>query len=111
MFTYKATITHVVDGDTVDATVDLGFGVFVKRRFRLRDIDTPEIFHPTYKGERLQGKAAKADAVKLLLNKDVILLSGKDQGKYGRWLADITVNDTDFADEMKRLGHTKPRLS
>lgn len=42
-FVYKATITNIVDGDTVDAIVDLGFNVQTKIRFRLNGIDTPEM--------------------------------------------------------------------
>ena len=42
MYEYKCTIDRVVDGDTVDATLDLGFSVLYKSRVRLFGIDTPE---------------------------------------------------------------------
>jgi micrococcal nuclease len=42
-YIYTATITKIIDGDTVDAIVDLGFSVQTKIRFRLNGIDTPEL--------------------------------------------------------------------
>jgi len=42
MYTYKATLDRVVDGDTVDLNIDLGFDVWIKKRVRLHHVDTPE---------------------------------------------------------------------
>ena len=42
LYNYKAKLVRVVDGDTIDAEIDLGFGVFIKQRIRLYGIDTPE---------------------------------------------------------------------
>lgn len=42
MYTYNATLNRVVDGDTVDLNIDLGFNVWVKKRVRLHHVDTPE---------------------------------------------------------------------
>ena len=42
MYNYNAKCTRVVDGDTIDATIDLGFGVFVAKRIRLAGINAPE---------------------------------------------------------------------
>ena len=44
MFTYKCTIERIVDGDTYDIVLDLGFAIYVKERVRLEGVDTPEIF-------------------------------------------------------------------
>ena len=44
MFTYKCNITRVVDGDTIDVTLDLGFEVYIRERIRLAGIDTPEVY-------------------------------------------------------------------
>ena len=46
MHTYKCTILRVIDGDTVDVDIDLGFGVHTKKRIRLAEIDAPEIDQP-----------------------------------------------------------------
>ncbi|GAG20500.1 unnamed protein product, partial [marine sediment metagenome] len=43
MYTYRAKLDRVVDGDTVDLFVDLGFNICIKDRFRLLGIDTPEL--------------------------------------------------------------------
>ena len=42
MYTYKAKLERVVDGDTLDASIDLGFDVIVRKRIRLAGINTPE---------------------------------------------------------------------
>lgn len=42
MYTYSATLDRVVDGDTVDLNIDLGFDIWVKQRVRLHHVDTPE---------------------------------------------------------------------
>ncbi|KKI52674.1 hypothetical protein UF69_2267 [Staphylococcus haemolyticus] len=42
LYTFKATCTNVVDGDTIDIDIDLGFETFAKRRVRLLNVDTPE---------------------------------------------------------------------
>ena len=42
LYTFKATCTNVVDGDTIDIDLDLGFETFAKRRVRLLNVDTPE---------------------------------------------------------------------
>lgn len=46
IFRYIGTITKVVDGDTVDAVIDLGFTISVRERFRLLGINAPEIHGP-----------------------------------------------------------------
>lgn len=48
MYTYKATVLRVVDGDTVDVSIDLGFSTKTDRRLRLAGIDTPERGHPCH---------------------------------------------------------------
>ena len=91
MYTYKAHIIDVYDGDTVTAVVDLGFHVTMKIKVRLKGIDAPEL-----RGEeRPAGLVSKARLEELILNKDVLLYTFKDkQEKYGRWLGDIVVPNT-----------------
>ena len=82
---YRATVTSVVDGDTFEAEVDLGFGLTGRKVFRLRGLDAPEM-------DTEEGIAAKRFAV-LQLKKskgDVILkVTGHDQ--YGRYVADVWI--------------------
>ncbi|MDB4257134.1 thermonuclease family protein [bacterium] len=96
MYEYKAHVVKVVDGDTVDVDIDLGFGIIMKdERVRIMGIDTPES-RTRDKVEKLFGKAASA-RVKELLEEDIILKtqiarSGEDmKGKYGRILGDFIV--------------------
>lgn len=106
---YSATVTHVVDGDTVDAIVKLGFGVSILARLRILDLDTPEIYHPSQPGERAAGQAATTLACKLLLNRPVTIYTIKSdqKGKYGRYLARIEIDGQDYATIMKKAGFQK----
>ena len=87
MYKYKAVIFNVVDGDTVDAKVDLGFKISVNLRLRLSGINTPEI-RTRDKKEKEKGFIAKQFVIDSILDKEVIIETTK-QGKYGRYLAVI----------------------
>ena len=96
MYEYKAHVVKIVDGDTVDVDIDLGFGIVMKdERVRIMGIDTPES-RTSDKVEKLFGKAASA-RVKELLDDDIILKTqisrnGEDmKGKYGRILGDFII--------------------
>ena len=95
MYEYKVKITRVVDGDTVDAEVDLGFDTFIKDRIRLMGLDTPES-RTRNKKEKALGLAAQAYLKELLReNKgDVILRTSKEgKGKFGRILGTLLIYD------------------
>ena len=90
MYIYKYKVTRVIDGDTIEGTVDLGFDVSVKLRIRLAEVDTPEIFRPKSEAERSLGLKATEFVEKQVLNKCVILKTIKDKkGKYGRYIGYI----------------------
>tara|TARA_R110001632_G_scaffold164349_2_gene282756 strand:+ start:3341 stop:3787 length:447 start_codon:yes stop_codon:yes gene_type:complete len=96
MYEYKAVIVRVIDGDTVDVDVDLGFGIWMKKeRVRLYGIDTPES-RTRDKVEKVFGLASKK-RLKELLGKKCILKTfaardGEDmKGKFGRILGDFNV--------------------
>jgi len=92
MFEYKAQVTRVVDGDTFKATVDLGFRIYATETFRLGGIDTPETWRPKTEAERDHGQAAKQRVIDLVDGKEVIIKTAKT-GKYGRWIAFVTLED------------------
>jgi len=92
MYEYNALVTRVVDGDTFDATVDLGFGVFKKHRFRLKDVDTPETWRPKTEAENEHGLKATAYVIGLIENQSVILSSVKS-AVYSRYEAYVTLKD------------------
>jgi micrococcal nuclease len=100
MYEYKCNVVKVVDGDTVDVDIDLGFGVWLKdERVRMMGIDTPES-RTSDQVEKLFGLAAK-QKLKSLLGKSPILKTqvnkdGEDmKGKFGRILGDFDVYDAD----------------
>ena len=89
MFVYDATILRVVDGDTVDAMVDLGFSTHKKIRVRLYGINAPES-RTRDLAEKKLGLAAKARLKEILDEHDnQIFLRSYGVGKYGRCLGEI----------------------
>lgn len=88
--TYECTVTRVVDGDTLDVEVDLGFAIFTKQRVRLSGVDTPEIFRPSCERERAHGMRAKEFVEELCLGKKCTLVTDRDRKcKYGRYLGTV----------------------
>lgn len=105
MYEYRCKVLKVIDGDTVDVDIELGFGVILSdERVRIMGIDTPES-RTSDKVEDLFGEAAKA-RVKELLSGEVILKTevsknGEDmKGKFGRVLGDFIVEDHNGEDRM-----------
>lgn len=92
-YRYKGYVSRVVDGDTVDAIVDVGFGIVVQQRFRIDDYDAPETWRPRNEAEKEHGEQAKARAKELLEGKEVIFTTSKAIGIYGRYGASITLAD------------------
>ena len=83
---YRAKIVRVVDGDTVDLEVDLGFYNYLNIRARLLGVDTPE------RGQKDFFTAKSMLENLLLTHKDEeghILINTEKTGKFGRWLVDI----------------------
>jgi len=103
----QAFVTNVVDGDTFDAEVSLGFTCSVKVRFRIKGIDTPETFRPKTVEEGERGKLAKARTTELLVGKTVSIKSYK-MGAYARWEAEVFLEDgRSMADILKAEGLVK----
>ena len=108
LYQYKAKIIRVVDADTVDADVDVGFGLTMRQRFRLNDYDAPETFRPRNEAEKIHGKKATERAIELLIDKDILLKSTKVAGIYGRFGADIWLEDgRNFVEVMISEGYEK----
>lgn len=114
MYEYRVNVVKVVDGDTVDVDIDLGFGVWLKdERVRIMGIDTPES-RTRDKVEKKFGLAAKA-RLKSLLGKQAVLKTqvnkdGEDmKGKFGRILGDFVAEDGRMVTEvMVAEGHCVP---
>ena len=88
-YIYSALVLKIVDGDTIDCAVDLGFNTYVKERFRLYGIDTPE---KNSKDPVLRDSAiAATQFVKTAIDGKNILIDSTGKDKYGRWLAKVYV--------------------
>ena len=109
LYHYSAEVTRVVDGDTVDAFVDLGFDMHSKQRVRLFGINTHEC-RTRDKEEKKRGFAAKARLKEMLSeekNKCVIKTRLDKKGKFGRVLGVLYVNDKDLNYQLVKEGHAK----
>lgn len=95
MYEYNAELRRVVDGDTVDVTIDCGFNMHIKERVRLYGIDTPESRTRDLE-EKARGLAAKDRLIEILEsfgNKFVIQTSIDKKGKFGRLLGELISRD------------------
>ena len=105
---YSAKLVRVVDGDTCDAMIDLGFDTWVKKRIRFYGVDTWES-RTRNKEEKVKGLAAKAYVKDLLENSDEgkFVLKSYGVGKYGRVLGELFVkgNEQSVNELLKENGH------
>ena len=105
---YSAKLMRVVDGDTCDAMIDLGFDTWVKKRIRFYGVDTWES-RTRNKEEKVKGLAAKAYVKDLLENSDEgkFVLKSYGVGKYGRVLGELFVkgNETSVNELLKENRH------
>ena len=99
MYTYKISPLKVVDGDTIDAEIDLGFDIKVKKRVRFMGINAPESRTKDLE-EKAKGLAAK-DRVKALLDGcENIQLKSHGIGKFGRCLGEIMLDMVDGQEKL-----------
>jgi len=105
MYEYKCNIVKVVDGDTVDVDIDLGFDVWLRNeRVRFAGIDAPES-RTSDPVEKVFGLAAKAEVERLLENAEKITLLSKDfKGKFGRILGDFKLEKGEVSNEDTLCG-------
>ena len=96
---YKAKLIRVVDGDTIDAEIEIGFDIYVRKRVRLWGINAPE-------GRSKDKEEVRAAAAALRRLEELLALSNGEfelithgDGKYGRCLGEIFVNDTESVNE------------
>ena len=110
MYVYKCKVTRVVDGDTVDVVLDLGFSIDYRDRVRLMGIDTPESRTRNLK-EKALGLASKARLKQLCAEYkgDLILRTSKDgKGKFGRILGSLfSIDGFDLNDQLIEEGYAR----
>jgi micrococcal nuclease len=106
MYEYSGTVIKVIDADTVDIKVDLGFKISFVERFRLYGIDAWE----TRGVERPKGLLAKEYLIERLeeVENCVTIVTIKDKkGKYGRYLANIIIGEEDLNAALVVNGHAE----
>ena len=106
MYEYDIRVIRVVDGDTIDAQVDLGFKIHHNIRIRLFGINTPET-RTRDAEEKVKGKAATKRVKELIQEADRIILKSHGVGKFGRCLGELTIiKFSEGEDESKDLTQT-----
>ena len=110
MYEYRIKeITKIVDGDTIDAIIDLGFDILHSARIRLYGIDTPESRTRDLE-EKKYGLLAKKFLTKCLkTDKPIILRTHKEEkGKFGRILGEIIIDEKNINTHMIESYHAVP---
>ena len=103
MYIYNAKCVKVVDGDTIDATIDLGFDTWKKIRIRLVGMNAPESRTRDLEEKKL-GLAAK-DRLIEMLGDGKFTLQSHGVGKYGRCLGTLLIDDIDINKTLIKEGH------
>jgi len=91
LYNYKAEVLRVIDGDTIEVRISLGFDSYVKRTVRLYGINTPETRTKDLE-EKERGFAAKERLIEILnANNNELLIKSHGIGKFGRCLGELFV--------------------
>lgn len=107
MFHYQAKIVKIVDGDTVDVDIDLGFGITKRERVRVFGVNAPELHVKEQAADGMKAKSFVIDWVAKYPN--VELRTVKDNDKYGRYLAEVWHPEGgSLADALLRAGMAVP---
>jgi len=115
MFTYHGRVKRVIDGDTFEIEVDLGFDVIITQNFRILNLDTYEtrLIKETTKEEKVKGIQFKNFAKELLEDKVVLLKTHLKKGFYKRYLCEVWLwnpereKDVDYSLLPRYLGFDK----
>lgn len=94
MYEYSCEVDRVVDGDTVDVVLDLGFDILYRSRVRLYGIDTPES-RTRDKDEKIRGKLAGSFLQEAIDNGNKVIIETKlkdSKGKFGRVLGNVIID-------------------
>lgn len=109
MYKYNATMVRVVDGDTIDCVIDMGFKITTDQRIRLSKINTPETYRRKKDSDEYKaGMAAKEYVEKRIAenNNQFVIETEKNPGVYGRYLGTFWLGDseTSLNDELLEKG-------
>lgn len=102
-YPYELRNIRIIDGDTVEADVYLGFSITIKEKFRLEGINAPEIHGP----EKPQGERSKNHLANIIGRRPTIELGDDEQDKYGRYLVIIKNEEINVNEQMVKDGYAK----
>lgn len=109
LHTYRCEILRVLDGDTVDVHVDLGFGVFTRQRLRIYGVNSPEKDTDAGKDALLfvSGLLYQASEVLIRTMKQSSRSDAEKREKFGRYLVHVVVDGEPLTDLIIKAGHGK----
>lgn len=107
MYEYRvSSIGKVVDGDTIDCVLDLGFGIFCKQRIRLYGIDAPEIHSKDPREKRMADESLGFVTRWISENSKNLIVETFKGDKYGRMLGRFRTQDGRcINDDMVKIGY------
>ena len=102
---YKGKLLRIIDGDTIEAAIFLGFNISIKKKIRIAGINTPEI-RSRKESEKQKAFAAKKRLEEMFVSKDLVIHS-KGFDKYGRCIAEVFTSDLNVGETLIREGYAK----
>ena len=111
VYEYKALVTNVVDGDTIDVDIDLGFYMVARVRMRLARVDTPETYGVSRDSDEYKAGMKSKEFVKERLIMQDVLIKTQKTGKFGRWIAEVFYGpnfEINLSDELIKRGLAEP---
>ena len=99
MYTYKAKLVRVINGDTLDIEIDLGFDIIIRQRLKLYGIDTPDS-RSSNSEVKQKGLDVKQRLIDLLTKEFKVTTILNKRGKYGRILGNIYITDSKTGNEI-----------
>ncbi len=107
-YQYWAQVTRIVDGDTMDFEVSLGFGITISKRARLLGVDTPEVWGVKKSSDEYQRGQEASNFVKEIMPEgkwvELIVHKGKVREKYGRFLCEVFVDGLSLNEALVNKG-------
>jgi len=104
MYEYTARVLKVVDGDTLDLSIDLGFNIWITQRCRLQGIDTPET-HTLNAAEKVLGLKAKGVLEGLVKTAKTVTVRTAKEDKYGRVLVTLFLDLININESLVAAGY------
>jgi endonuclease YncB( thermonuclease family) len=105
--TYDAVVTAVIDGDTIEARVQVWFGQEIVTRVRLAGIDAPEL-RGACGAERHRAIAARDRLIELVAGRRVSLRQVSADKYFGRVVAEVVTDSGEIGEMLRREGHAAP---